>query len=93
MLPNFPHIFSKTMNGSLSSLLRGKKARLVDKRGIKLIKWKQSSFLGIGGDKEQSYHECTYSLEDNEECKLPIFIQDRIDPPDVIEFDWKLQVF
>ena len=81
------------MAGLLSSLLRGKTARLVDKKGLKLIKWKQGCVLGIAGDKQQFYHECIYSLVDNEESKLPFFIQDGIEPPDVIEFDWKLQVF
>ena len=96
MLPNIPHtIFSRRMKGSVSSLLRNKKAKLVDKEGIKQIEWKQDSVMGVGGDKHQSYRECIYSLEDNEdeESKLPIFIQDGKDIPDVIEFDWKLQVF
>ena len=81
------------MDGSLSSLLRGKSAKLVENRGIKLIVWKQGSFLGIGGDRHQRYHECAYSLEDNDESKLPIFVQDGINPPDVIELGLKLQVF
>ena len=94
MLPDIPfNIFRRRMAGKLSDLLRGKNAKLVEKRGIKQLEWKQGSVLDVGGDKKQSYRECIYSLEDNEERKLTIFIQDGFDISDVIEFDAKLQVF
>ena len=80
------------MDGSLSSLLCGKTAKLLENRGKKLITWKQGSFLGFGGDQSQRYHECVYSLEDNDGGKLPVFIQERISPPEVMELDSKLQV-
>ena len=81
------------MDGSISSLLRGKTVKLVEKRYKKLIEWKQGSFLGFGGNESHQYHECIYSLEDSDGGKLPVFVQEGISPPEVMELDSKLQVF
>ena len=80
------------MDGSISALLKGKKAKLVENRGLKQIAWKQGSILGFGGDQIQQYYECIYSVEDNDEGKVPVFIQKEISPPDVMELDSALQV-
>ena len=81
------------MDGSISTFLKGKKAKLVENRGIKQITWKQGSFLGYGGDQSQQYYECIYSLENSDEGKVPVFIQKEISPPDEMELDSNLQVF
>ncbi len=43
--------------------------------GIHTAQWKQGSFLGMGGDRAQSYLKCVYRLDNG--GRLPVFVQVR----------------
>ncbi|KAG5851412.1 hypothetical protein ANANG_G00093100 [Anguilla anguilla] len=71
------------------SMLKGQKLTLVRSEGVKKVEWKQGSFLGFGGDKSQSYNECTYKMKGG--CILPVYIQSDFSKLNSFKVDNKCQ--
>lgn len=71
------------------SQLKGETITLKEQGGAVKIQWKQGSFLGVGGDRTQTYRLCTYALSSGSE--IPVYIQTNYSVPDEMDIDSKLQ--
>ena len=63
---------------SNKSQLYGKTAQFKHTVRTTTVQWKQGSFLGIGGDRSQTYHECHYTIDGQ---ILVVFVQSDMDIP------------
>ena len=61
------------------SALKGETLTLKSKGETVTIHWKQGSFFGVGGDKNQDYVLCDYALASGNH--VPVYIQRRYDIP------------
>lgn len=71
------------------SFLTGQDLQYETQRDTITIRWKQGSFMGIGGDRSQNYILCKYTTSDHR--GVPVFIQDSFDRPPILRVDSKLQ--
>ena len=70
------------------NFLKGKTLTLNSQGESIRVEWKQGSFLGIGGDRSQSYSLCSYELDGN---TIPVFVQAGWNVPQSLTVDSKLQ--
>ena len=74
---------------SIAAFFKGKTATFESVVKTTTIHWKQGSFLGLGGDRSQTYRECHYKLDGN---IVVVFVQSDMDLPKPITIDGKVQV-
>lgn len=70
--------------------LKGQTLTLKSKGDCIKVEWKQGSFMGMGGDKAQTYKLCSYTLSSGSE-EVPVYIQYNYDVPKTMKIDSKLQ--
>lgn len=71
--------------------LKGGSLTLVKTSGCQAIKWKQGSFVGIGGNKNESYQKCDYKISGGDKL-VPVYIHiDKGRPPKSLKADHMMQ--
>ena len=69
--------------------LKGETLNFQGKEKTVSVSWKQGSFLGMGGDRTQSYTLCSYTLTSG--AKIPVYIQQGYNIPSKMKIDSDLQ--
>ena len=69
--------------------LKGETLTFQGKEETVTISWKQGSFLGIGGDRSQTYTFCNYTLSSG--AKIPVYVQQGYSMPSKLTINSDLQ--
>ena len=83
------YLFLNCRSTNMANLLKGTTLRRGNFRETIAISWKQGSFLGLGGDRGQSYNVYEYLGPNG--STVPIFIQSGWDAPAGLLVDSRLQ--